>query len=99
MKKTLLITAMAAAMGVATSANAAFTPLADGVYQMTITSGCFDFGNCQATGNGALIDSRTQNEADTSAFGLPYGSGIVGDGFMGVIDFTLTGGAMTVTYY
>ena len=95
MKKTLLVTAFTAAMG-ATGANAAFTALADGAYTMIITSGCFAFGNCQASGGGALTDSATQNQADTSGFGLPYGSGIVGDGLVGVIDFTMSGGSMTV---
>jgi hypothetical protein len=99
MNKTLLVATLAATLGVATSAEAAFTAMADGSYTMTITSGCFAFGNCQTSGLGALTDNTTQNQADTSGFGLPYGSGIVGDGVMGVIDFTLTGGAMTVTSF
>jgi hypothetical protein len=101
MKKTLLIASLATAMGVATSAQAAFTPLTDGNYSMVITGGCFAFGNCQALGSGALTDNATSAEADTSSFGtVPvYGSGIVNDGFMGVIDFTLSGGSMTVTSF
>ena len=99
MNKTLLATSMAVALGVTGIADAVFTPMADGIYKMEITSGCFAFGNCQTSGLGALTDNATQNEADTSGFGLPYGSGIVGDGLMGVIDFTLSGGAMTITSF
>ena len=99
MKKALLVTTIAAAMGVATSANAAFTALADGSYTMTITGGCFDFGNCQTSGKGAISDNTTPNQATAAAFGSAAGSGISNDGLMGVIDFTLTGGAMTVTSF
>lgn len=99
MKKTLLATSMVAALGMSASANAAFTAMADGDYQLTITSGCFAFGNCQTTGTGTYTDNTTQNQADTSGFALPYGSGIINDGIMGVMDFTLTGGAMSVTSY
>ncbi len=104
MKKTLLATGMALALG-ATGANAAFTALADGDYQMTITGGCFDFGDCITSGNGAFADN-TANEATigvTFSSGAitigSYGSGIAGDGLMGVIDFTLTGGVMAITSY
>ena len=98
MKKTLLVAALASTMGVSASAYAAFTG-GDGAYTMTITSGCFDFGNCQTNGNGAFTDNATANEATAAAFGSPSGSGIIGDGVMGVIDFTLSGGEMTVTSY
>lgn len=99
MKKTLLVTSLAAAMGVATTANAAFTAMGDGNYRMTITGGCFDFGNCQTSGNGALSDNLTPNQATAAAFGSAAGSGISNDGVMGIIDFTLTGGTMTVTSF
>lgn len=99
MNKTLLATSMAMALGVAGNAQAVFTPMTDGIYKMEITGGCFDFGNCQASGGGVLSDNTTQNQADTSGFGLPYGSGIVGDGLVGVIDFTLSGGAISVTSF
>ena len=99
MKKATLAASMTLALGISGGAEAAFTALGDGAYQMTITSGCFAFGNCQATGGGALTDNSTQNQADTSGFGLPYGSGIVGDGLMGVIDFTLSGGSISVNSF
>ena len=99
MKKTLLATGVLLALGTTGSANAAFTALADGNYQMVITGGCFDFGNCQASGKGALSDNTTPNQATAAAFGSPAGSGITNDGFMGVIDFTLTGGSMSVTSF
>ena len=103
MKKVLLVTSLAAAMGVVTSAEAAFTALVDGSYQMTITSGCFDYSNCQTSGLGAFTDNATANEATSAGFALdpnpPYGSGIVGDGLMGVINFSLTGGDISVTSF
>lgn len=102
MKKTLLAASMVAALGLSTAADAAFTGIADGSYTMTITSGCFEFGNCQDAGDGtnAMVDNTTQNQADTSGLiATTYGSGIVGDGLMGVMDFTLTGGVMSVTSY
>jgi len=102
MKKTLLVAALASTMGLATSADAAFTAMADGSYQMTITGGCFAFDNCQVTGNGILTDNTTANQANTAAFGTTptYGSGIINDGVMGVIDFTLANGVITsVTSY
>jgi len=98
MKKSLLIAAMASTMAVATTAEAAFSG-GDGAYTMTITGGCFAFDNCQTSGNGTFTDNTTANQATAAAFGSPAGSGIVGDGVMGVIDFTLTGGAMTITSF
>ncbi len=99
MKKTVIAASMALAFGAMGSANAAFTSMADGNYTLTIDSGCFAFDNCQVSGNGTLTDNTTANQADASAFGSPAGSGIVGDGFMGVISFTLTGGNISVTSY
>jgi hypothetical protein len=99
MKKTLLATGMMLALGTTGTANAAFTALADGDYQLVITSGCFDFGNCVTSGKGVLSDNTTANQANTDFAGLPFGSGITNDGFMGVIDFTLTGGSMSVTSF
>lgn len=102
MKKTLLAASMVAALGLSTAADAAFTGIADGSYTMTITSGCFEFGNCQnaADGTNAMVDNTTQNQADTSGLiTTTYGSGIVGDGLMGVMDFTMTAGVMSVTSY
>ncbi len=100
-KKTLLISSIAAAMGVTTAANAAFTPLVDGHYKLEITGGCFGFGNCVTGGTGALTDNTTVNQADTSGLGTTstYGSGIINDGLMGVIDFTLAGGSISVTSF
>ncbi len=98
LKRTALASAIS--MALATSAQAAFTALPDKTsFRMTITSGCFDFGNCQASGKGALSDNTTPNQANASAFGSPAGSGITNDGFMGVIDFTLTGGNISVTSF
>ena len=103
MRKTLLVAGLTTAMGVATSAEAAFTALADGNYQMTITGGCFGYGNCQTGGFGTLTDNTTANQATTAGFALdpnpPYGSGIVGDGLMGVINFSLSGGDISVTSF
>ncbi len=106
-KKTLVAAGVALAVGTAGPAQAAFTALPAGSYNMTITAGCFAFGNCQATGTGVLTDNTTAAEASvttTTSIGvLPpgtYGSGIVGDGLMGKIGFTLSNtGAMTVTWY
>jgi hypothetical protein len=74
--------------------QAAFTPLADGDYRMTVTSGCFAFGDC-SDGFGAFEDN---GETVTSTAGT-FGTGIAGDGVMGVIDFNLTGGVFTVTSF
>lgn len=98
MKNTFLLASIIAAFGVS-EAHAVFTPLTDGVYRLEITGGCFDFGNCQSDGTGTLVDNTTQNQADMSDLGLPYGSGIVGDGLVGVIDFTLSGGNISVTSF
>ena len=94
MNKTLLASGMALALGATGSANA-ITALTDGDYVMQITGGCFDFGNCQTSGAGTLTDNTTANQASIGGFG----SGIVGDGVMGVIGFTLTGGNYSVTSY
>ena len=106
-KKTLVAAGVALALGTAGPAEAAFTALPAGSYNMTITAGCFDFSNCQADGKGTITDNTTAAEASvttTTSIGvLPpgtYGSGIVGDGLMGKIGFTLSNtGAMTVTSY
>ena len=102
MKKTLLVAAIASTMGLATSASAAVTGMVDGTYTLTITGGCFDFSNCQTSGKGALTDNTTANQADTSGFGTTptYGSGIINDGVMGIIDFTISGGIISnITSY
>jgi len=105
MKKTLLATGMMLALGTTGSANAAFTALADGDYTVTITGGCFDFGNCVANSTGALADNNTTEASitTTSAIGvLPpgtYGSGIAGDGIMGVIGVTKTGDSLSVNSF
>lgn len=104
MKKTLLAASIAITLGT-TTAQGAFTPLADGAYQMTITGGCWSFGDCTSTSASALTDNTSaQASIDiTSTTGATppgtYGSGIVGDGLMGVIDFTLSGGNISVTSY
>ena len=108
MKKTLLATSIALSLGaVAPSANAAFTPLAAGDYIMTVTGGCFEFGNCQTTGNGAFTDNTagqatftsTAGTATTRAVGSTIGSGTVG-GTNGTINFSIDAvGDMTITSY
>lgn len=98
MKKTLLATGMMMALGTGT-ASAAFTALTDGSYTMTITGGCFDFGNCVTKGSGALTDNTTPNQATAAGFGFSFGSGITNDGLMGVIEFDLTGGNISVTSF
>jgi hypothetical protein len=93
--------AMLSCVAGAVPVQAAFTAMEDGHYRMVITSGCFQFGsNCQTSRFGQLADNATQDEANAAASGHPYyGSGITNDGLMGVIDFTLTGGSMSVKYF
>ena len=106
MKKTLLATGMALAMGATGSADAAFTALADGSYQMTITGGCFAFGDCVGLATGTFADNTAAQtgftltaQSGNSPPAGTYGSGIAGDGVMGVIDFTLSGGSISVTSF
>ena len=99
MKKTLLVTSLAAAMGGATTVDADFTAMGDGNYQMVITSGCFLFGDCVVGGEGNYTDNLNSTDTDLDWAGLTGGSGIANDGLMGVIDFTLTGGNITVTSF
>lgn len=89
-KKPLL--ASSAALSLVTgTVQATFTSLADGNYRMRFTSGCFSIGNCQADGGGVLVDNgETVNG---------IGSSIDGDGVMGVIDFTLSSGNLSVTSF
>lgn len=104
MKKTLFASCMILTLATG-SADAVFTPLPDGNYQMTITGGCSQLGgNCQTSGFGALVDNTSSQASITTAGNgaLPagtYGSGIAGDGLMGVIDFTLIGGNLSVTSF
>ena len=99
LKRTALASAISM-MTFATGAQAAFTALPDKTaFKIEITGGCFDFGNCQTSGKGALSDNTTPNQATAAAFGSPAGSGITNDGFMGVIEFTLNGGNISVTSF
>jgi hypothetical protein len=102
-KKTLIASGMALAMGASGSAYAAFTALADGAYTMTITSGCFNFGACTTAGGPGTIVDNTAGQTTVTAAGGPtpgtWGSGIAGDSVMGVMNFTMTGGTMSVTSY
>lgn len=95
LKKALLATAIG--VGSVGSAHAVFTALpANTAFKLEITGGCFDFTNCQVTGNGLISDNATANQASFSG----YGSGIVGDGLMGVIRFhTDASGGISVTSY
>jgi hypothetical protein len=100
-KKTLIASGMALAMGTSGSAYAAFTPLADGNYTMTITGGCFDFGAC-TSGNGKVADNTAGQTTVTATAGPTpgtFGSGIAGDTVMGIMNFTMSGGTMSVTSY
>lgn len=108
MKKTLLATSVSLALGVAApSANAAFTSLSAGDYSMSITSGCFAFGDCVTLGIGAFTDNTAGEASTTVTAGMPttrsvgstIGSGTVG-GTNGTINFSLDGlGNMTITSY
>ena len=77
------------------NSQAAFTPLNDGDYRMVITSGCFAFGDCTGSSFGQFIDN---GETVTSSLGT-YGTGIAGDGVMGVIDFTFANGDISVNSF
>lgn len=104
MKKSVILTQVAFALGTIyiSPAQAAFTSMTDGSYRMVITGGCFDVGSpddCTAGSGYHLLDNTTQNQADASAFGYPYGSGITNDGLMGVIEFSLRGGNISVTSF
>ena len=107
MKKTLLAASIAAAMGVATTADAAFTAMGAGDYTMSITGGCFAFGTCSDTGSGAFTDNTaaqatttvTAAVVTTRAIGSTIGSGTVG-GTNGTIEFSVdAAGDMTITSY
>ncbi|HFD11212.1 MAG TPA: VPLPA-CTERM sorting domain-containing protein [Crenotrichaceae bacterium] len=109
MKKTILSTSIALTLGIVTPhANAAFTPLASDNYTMRITGGCFSFGNCVTLGAGTFSDNTAGQTSITVTVGMPtvrpvgstIGSGIAGDGIMGVIDFSLdNAGNMIVTSF
>lgn len=71
--------------------QAEFTPLVNGDYQMVITSGCFSFGSCASGGSGEFIDNDEKVES--------YGTGIAGDGVMGIIDFTIDNGNIIVNSF
>ena len=111
MKKTLLATGIVAALGasVSTTANAAFTALTAGDYTMSITSGCFAFGNCQTSGGGVFTDNTAGQATFTTAANTATGvratnGGIVGSGTVGgtngTINFSIDGaGDMTISSY
>lgn len=109
MNKTILATSIALSLGVvAPSAQAVFTPLGAGDYVMDITGGCFEFGNCQVTGNGAFTDNTAGQAVLTLTAGMLTGTRAVGDtigsgsvgGDNGTIEFSLDGaGNMTITSY
>jgi hypothetical protein len=94
MKKILLLMT-AALLLIASNSQAAFTPLNDGDYQMVITSGCFAFGDCTTSSFGQFVDN---GETVTNSQGT-FGTGIAGDGVMGIIDFTLASGNITVNSF
>lgn len=108
MKKSLLATSVALSLGVvAPTASAAFTALAPGAYTMSITGGCFTFGNCVTSGVGTFTDNTAGEVSTTTTalwnttrpVGSTIGSGTVG-GTNGTIDFTIdAGGAMSITSF
>lgn len=108
MNKTLIAASVAMSLGLAaTSAEAAFTPLAAGDYTMSINGGCFAFGDCVALATGAFTDNTageatftsTAGTVTTRAVGSTIGSGTVG-GTNGTINFSIdAGGNMTITSY
>ena len=111
MNKTFLATSIALSLGVtAPAANAAFTALAPGDYVMSITGGCFAFGDCTSAAIGGAGDfgdntagqattTTTANTVTTRALGSTVGSGSVG-GTNGTIEFSLdAGGNMTITSF
>jgi len=107
MKKSILATSIALSMGVAAPSYAAFTALGAGDYTMSITGGCFAFGNCVTLGVGAFTDNTAGEATFTSTAGTvtsrpvgsTIGSGTVG-GTNGTIGFSLdAGGNMTITSY
>lgn len=71
LKKSLLAASIALTLGT-TAAQGAFTLLADGAYQMTITGGCFAFGNCVAAGTSTLTD----NTAAQTTFDQTVGNAV-----------------------
>ncbi len=109
MKKTLLATSITFALSVVTpSANAAFTALSAGDYTMSISGGCFSFGDCTQPGvGGGFTDNTTgqteftvtANTVTTRAVGSTVGSGTVGS-TNGTIEFSVdSGGNMTITSF
>jgi len=114
MKKSILAASIALTLGASSSANAAFTALSDGDYWITVTSGCFAFGNCQDGMGGFSTGAFTGNTATQSVFttdgttalhgtsrlaGSTIGSGITTGADHGQIGFTLTGGVASVTSF
>lgn len=109
MKKSILAASIAMSLGVAApSANAAFTALGAGEYTMSITGGCFAFGNCQTAGLSDFQDlapsqatiAVATNTNTTRAVGSLVGSGSTEAGNYGTIDFSLdAAGNMTINSY
>lgn len=77
------------------NAQAAFTSLPNGDYQMLITGGCFTFGDC-SLGTGAFYDN---GDTDITTSQGTIGSGIAGDGAVGVIEFSYSNGNIAVTSF
>ena len=109
MNKTLLVTSIALTLGITTpSANAAFTTLSAGDYTMSITGGCFSFGDCTRPGTGSgftdntasqAVFTVTANTATTRTIGSTIGSGSVG-GTNGTINFSIdTSGNMSISSF
>ena len=91
MKKTLLATSVALLMG-AGAADAAFLQ-AGSTGTINFNAGCFTFGDCAIGGLGAI----TENAITVNG----SGSGIAGDGLVGVIGFTVgaDGNTLAITSY
>lgn len=82
MNKTLLATSVALAMGASTAQAAFFQAGSTGT--ISFTAGCFTFGACSIGGVGNVTDNAL------TANGV--GSGIAGDGLVGVLNFSTTDG-------
>ena len=90
MKKTLIATSVALAMGAGAAQAAFLQPGSSGTIEFT--AGCFTFGQCAIGGTGNVTDNALTANGN--------GSGIAGDGLVGVLQFTTTNGNdLSITSY
>ena len=86
MKKTLLASSVALALG-AGAADAAFLQ-AGSTGTIDLTAGCFTFGDCAIGGLGNVVDNAITVRG--------AGTGVAGDGLVGQISFTVAGDGNTL---